>query len=91
IFVPNAFSPNGDGNNDYFQMFGNTAGIHSMNIMIFDRWGEKVFESDETDFKWDGVYKGAKMQPAVFVYVMKVTFIDGRDSRLMKGSLTLVR
>ncbi|HWB65048.1 MAG TPA: gliding motility-associated C-terminal domain-containing protein [Chitinophagales bacterium] len=91
IFAPSAFSPNGDGNNDYFQIFGNLAGVHSINIMIFNRWGEKVFESDDTGFQWDGTYKGILQDPAVFVYVMKVVFMDNRGSKVLKGSVTLVR
>lgn len=91
IFAPNAFTPNGDGNNDYFELFGNKAGIKKFNIMIFDRWGEKVFESDETDFKWDGVYKGELLQPSVCVYVMKAVFLDGHNEKIYKGSLTILR
>jgi gliding motility-associated-like protein len=91
IFTPNAFSPNDDGNNDYFQLYGNLAGIHSLNIAIFDRWGEKIFESDDVNFRWDGTYKGEKVGPTVVVYVMKITFLDGRDSKLLKGSITVVR
>ena len=91
VFVPNAFSPNGDGNNDYFQMFGNLAGIHSLEIKIFNRWGEKVFESENPDFKWDGTYKGVLQNPCVFVYEMKIVFQDGHSDGLRKGSITLVR
>ncbi len=91
IFAPNAFTPNGDGNNDYFELFGNKAGIKKFNIMIFDRWGEKVFESEETDFKWDGVYKGQLLPPSVCVYVMKAVFLDGHNEKIYKGSLTIVR
>ena len=91
VFVPNAFSPNGDGNNDYFQMFGNLAGIHSIEIKIFNRWGEKVFESENPDFKWDGTYKGVLQNPCVFVYEMKIVFQDGHSDELRKGSITLVR
>ena len=91
IFTPNAFTPNGDGNNDYFQIFGNLAGIHSIAIKIFDRWGEKVFESEEPTFKWDGTYKGVLQAPQVFAYEMKIVFQDGHSDLLKKGSITLVR
>jgi gliding motility-associated-like protein len=59
--------------------------------MIFDRWGEKVYESNEQDFKWDGVYKGELLQPSVCVYVMKAVFLDGHNEKTFKGSLTIVR
>ncbi len=91
IFPPNGFTPNGDGNNDYFQLFGNLESIRYINIMIFDRWGEKVFEANEPYFKWDGTYKGEKLDPAVYVYVMKIVHIDGFNQRTFKGSITLLR
>jgi gliding motility-associated-like protein len=91
IFPPNAFSPNGDGNNDIFQLFGNLGGIKTFNIMIFDRWGEKVFESDAPTFSWDGSYKGELLPPSVCVYVMKAVFLDGHNEKIYKGSITILR
>ncbi len=91
IFPPNAFSPNGDGNNDVFQLFGNLAGIKKFNIMIFDRWGEKVFEANEATFSWDGTYKNEKLPPSVCVYVMKAVFLDGYNEKIYKGSITILR
>lgn len=91
IFPPNAFSPNGDGNNDVFQLFGNLGGIKTFNIMIFDRWGEKVFDSDSPTFTWDGSYKGELLPPSVCVYVMKAVFLDGHNEKIYKGSITILR
>ncbi len=91
LFPPNAFSPNGDGNNDVFQLFGNLAGIKKFNIMIFDRWGEKVFEANEPTFTWDGIYKGEPLGPTVCVYVMKAVFLDGHNEKIYKGSITILR
>jgi gliding motility-associated-like protein len=91
VFAPNAFSPNDDGNNDYFQLFGNLPGLKNLSIMIFDRWGEKIFESDDINFKWDGTYKGEKVQPNVYVYVLKLVFLDGHSDNTKKGSITIVR
>ena len=90
IFIPNAFSPNGDGNNDYFQIFGDFTPIVYLNVEIFDRWGEKVFESEEPQFKWDGTYKGQPAPMAVYVYTMTVSFADGSHQDF-KGSVTLVK
>jgi gliding motility-associated-like protein len=73
IFVPNAFTPNGDGNNDYFEIFGNLFAINTLNVKVFDRLGNKVFESNEIHFKWDGTYKDKILTPAVFVYVVKAS------------------
>jgi gliding motility-associated-like protein len=91
LFPPNAFSPNGDGNNDVFQLFGNLTGIKKFNIMIFDRWGEKVFEANEPTFTWDGIYKGEPLGPTVCVYVMKAVFLDGHNEKIYKGSITILR
>ncbi|MCS6934621.1 MAG: choice-of-anchor L domain-containing protein [Chitinophagales bacterium] len=92
IFTPNAFSPNGDGNNDYFQLYGNLAAIKKFDLMIFDRWGEKVFDANGNPyFRWDGTYKGATLDPQVLVYVMKITMIDGTVLKTFKGSITILR
>jgi gliding motility-associated-like protein len=90
IFIPSAFSPNGDGNNDVFQIYGNC--IASMKISIFNRWGELVFESNDINQGWDGVYKGAA-QIGVYTYTLSVEFKDGRkDNRNeRRGSITLVK
>ena len=91
LYVPNAFSPNGNGVNDYYQIFGDKASWKYVDIKIFDRWGEKVFESTDLDFKWDGTYRGLMQEPDVFVYILNVTFIDGHDTGILKGSITLIR
>ncbi len=91
VFVPNIFTPNNDGNNDFFQMFGNIQDIDFMHVMIFDRVGEKVFDSYDLNFKWDGIYKGKPLQPAVFVYIIEISPIADEDMRRMKGSITLLR
>ena len=91
IFTPNAFTPNGDGNNDFFQMFGNLAGIRKFSILIFERWGENVYDSELVDFKWDGTYKGELLPPSVCVYVMKAVFLDGYNEKVYKGSITILR
>lgn len=90
-FTPNAFTPNGDGNNDYFEFFGNKSGLKYFSIMIFDRWGEKVYESEDAYFKWNGVYKGELVPPGVLVYVLKLVFINGHTDKIHKGSITVIR
>lgn len=72
--LPNAFSPNNDGVNDGFCLNGWADCIAKFEIVIFDRWGEKVYESHDPDFCWDGVYKGKPLDPAVFVYFVKATY-----------------
>jgi gliding motility-associated-like protein len=91
LYAPNAFTPNGDGNNDYFEIFGKKDGWKQIQILIFDRWGEKVFESNDMNFKWDGVYKGELMQPGVYVYLLRIVYTNNHTDKLHKGSLTLIR
>jgi len=88
VYVPNIFSPNGDNNNDVIFVHGQ--GIKTMQWMIFDRWGEKIFASEEIAVGWDGTYKGKDMPAGVYVFRLKVTFNDGNEIE-KKGNITLVR
>jgi len=91
LFIPNIFTPNGDGSNDFFEIFGNLSSLRYLEVKVFDRWGEKVFESNDHHFKWDGTFKGKLMQPAVFVYVINAAFANEAKARLWKGSVTLMK
>ncbi len=91
IFIPNVFTPNGDGANDYFEVFGNKESWKQFNVMVFNRWGEKVYESNDMNFKWDGYYKGLLQNPGVYVYTVKLVFLDNYVPKLYKGSVTLMR
>jgi gliding motility-associated-like protein len=91
IFIPDVFTPNGDGNNDYFEVYGNKAAWKQFEVKIFDRIGEKVYESNDMNFKWDGTFKGKPCNPAVFVYLIDVVYIDDVPDKLYKGSITLLR
>lgn len=88
IFVPNTFTPNGDGQNDVLYVRGRN--IASMQFMVFDRWGEKVFESTRPDHGWDGLFEGKPVDPAVFVYHLSATCVDGQ-AYFNKGNITVVR
>ncbi len=94
IFVPNTFSPNGDGRNERFYPQGvGVAGIKHMRI--FNRWGELVFEktnfnSNDPAQGWDGTYKGQKLSPDVFVYMIDVLCSNNQIQEL-KGNVTLLR
>lgn len=91
VFLPNAFTPNGDGVNDFFEVFGNKEAWKQFEVNIFNRIGEKVYESNDMNFTWDGRYKGVLLNPAVFVYTAKVVYIDNYSEKLYKGSVTLIR
>ncbi|HRE75171.1 MAG TPA: gliding motility-associated C-terminal domain-containing protein [Flavobacteriales bacterium] len=88
VFVPDAFSPNGDGNND--QLFVRGAGIREFTFRVYDRWGEKVFESTDLQSGWDGNYKGSLLNSGVFVYTLEGEFISGEKFD-QKGNVTLFR
>ena len=88
IFVPNTFTPNGDGNNDLLFVRGRH--ITELEFMIFDRWGEKVFETRDQEVGWDGTFRGMDVDPAVFVYHLTVHCLDGQRY-FTKGNITVVR
>ncbi len=88
VFIPNSFTPNGDGNNDRFLIFGED--IKTVDLKIFDRWGELVFKTNNMLSGWDGTYRGQLSQPAVFTYTAKVTFLDDKTFEKY-GSIALIR
>ncbi len=88
FFVPTAFSPNGDGRNDYLFLRGNN--LYGIRFTIYDRWGEKVFETTNQSVGWDGTYKGKDLNPGVFTYVFTINF-DDESSVSKTGSVTLIR
>ena len=96
LFIPNIFSPNGDGINDEFKIFTNDQSISIVNTYsIYDRWGNKVFENTDFDINdtgefWDGTSRGKKMQSGVFVYHITLTYQNGQKEE-KSGSVTLVR
>lgn len=88
VFIPNSFTPNGDGNNDVFYVYGRD--IKNIGIKLFDRWGEKVFESLSQFEGWDGSFSGRVASEGVYVYAAEITYLDGKKTQ-MKGSVTLIR
>lgn len=87
-FIPNAFSPNGDGKNDRFLIKSKCMTHYS--IKIQNRWGETMFESQHSGESWDGTYKGVKQDPGVYFYYAEITFVNGKK-KIAKGDLTLIR
>jgi gliding motility-associated-like protein len=86
--VPNAFSPNGDGNNDI--LFVRGAAILTMNFKVYNRWGQKVFESGSLEYGWDGNFNGQPAPTEGYAYLLEVTFTDGVTGQ-KKGNVTLLR
>jgi len=91
IYLPNAFSPNHDGENDMLQLYYvNIACIKALKLTIYDRWGEKVFETNDPAFTWSGIYKSKHLNTAVFVYYLDVTLISAEQIN-KKGNVSLIR
>ncbi len=96
IYVPNAFSPNGDGYNDRFYPFAKPGVVREVRaFLVFDRWGEAVyryehFQPNDPAAGWDGTHRGQPMDPQVLVWYAEVELVDGRVV-VLKGDVTLVR
>lgn len=89
IYIPNAFSPNGDDNNDVFKP--GYVGVTSYNLQIFNRWGEKVFESQNIDEGWDGQYKSELQNPGIYAYQIVLQDEKYLQWHHFQGSITLIR
>lgn len=96
VYIPNSFSPNGDGINDVFMVFSDPGVVSNISAFkVFSRWGEGVFEisdfqPNDPTMGWDGTHRGEVLDPAVFAYFVEVEFIDG-VKQLFKGEVTLVK
>jgi trimeric autotransporter adhesin len=88
IYFPNSFTPNGDGKNETWQVYGYI--IKDLRMMIFNQWGEKIFESRNQSRGWDGTYKGKKQPSGVYMYVVELVLNDG-SKQTYKGSINLIQ
>lgn len=88
VFVPSIFSPNQDGVNELFKVYGRC--LVKMQMTIYDRWGNQVFYSDDLENGWDGTYRGKELNSGTFVYRVHVTTMYEETFEL-KGNVTLVR
>jgi gliding motility-associated-like protein len=95
VYIPNAFSPNGDGINDRFTVYASLSVSKVKSLRIFNRWGDKVFEStnflpNEPGMGWDGTFKGKKMPAGVYVFRVELQRIDDK-TEVRNGEVTLLR
>jgi gliding motility-associated-like protein len=91
VFVPTAFSPDGDGRNEVLHVVGNDLGAAEFRWMIFDRWGEKIFEATDIKQGWDGTYKGRKVPPGVYPWLLRAQSAYTGLNHDLRGSVTVVR
>ncbi len=94
VFIPNTFSPNGDGQNDVFFVRG-TGLFKIKQATIFNRWGQEVFSNQHFNANdaaagWDGTFRGTKLEPDVYVYMIEVQ-CENNNVMLFKGNVTLLR
>lgn len=95
VFVPNLFTPNGDGINDKFMVFGGREVRQIRDFQIYSRWGSRLFRAssfqpNDATYGWDGSYNGKQMDAGVYVFYIEVEFIDG-ETEIVKGDVTLIR
>jgi len=95
LFVPNSFTPDQDGINDYWYVSGDR--IYQFEVRLYDRWGEVFFESNDANFKWVGQRRDGSfyVEPGVYPYLIKVKFYDPKgligEEQLIRGFVTVVR
>jgi gliding motility-associated-like protein len=95
VYIPNVFSPNGDGKNDHITIYGDARVKKVVYLEIFDRWGNQVFVANnflpnDPILGWDGTFRNKPLNPAVFAYIAKVELVNGMVVPF-KGDITLMR
>jgi gliding motility-associated-like protein len=88
IFIPNAFTPNNDGNNDEFFVRANS--ITKVYLAVYNRWGQRVFETRDLNQGWDGTFNGMPLEPDVFGYYLEIDCFNGLK-QFKKGNVALIR
>lgn len=91
VFIPNTFTPNGDGRNDVFMIKGNGIKAERFSMEIFDRWGELIYSSNDINKGWDGTFKGTPVQDGTYVYSIQAQFTDNKGKKDFKGHVTLLK
>ncbi|MGL5889275.1 MAG: gliding motility-associated C-terminal domain-containing protein, partial [Bacteroidia bacterium] len=90
VFVPNAFTPNGNGTNDLFMPSAGFTDVVEYQFTVFNRWGEMVYRTNSKTEGWDGNYLGQKCLPEVYVWTLTFRTAEGEFID-QKGTVTLLR
>ena len=90
LFIPTAFSPNADNNNDCFRIYGTMGCFKSFYLAIFDRWGEKTFTTNDPTECWDGMYQNKELATGIFVYYLQATTLKEEEIN-KRGNISLIR
>jgi len=88
VFIPNAFTPNNDNENDVLYVRGSN--IDEVFMTVYNRWGEKMFETNDKSIGWDGTFKNKQLPPDVYGYYMQIKCFNGMEY-FKKGNVTLIR
>ena len=91
LFVPTAFTPNGDNMNSMFRIKINPSCVEQMSLKVYDRWGEVVFQTESPTGYWDGKFKDKELDSGVFVYTLDIKLNSEIDSKKYAGNLTLIK
>ncbi|MBK7040275.1 MAG: gliding motility-associated C-terminal domain-containing protein [Bacteroidetes bacterium] len=90
VFVPNAFSPNGDGNNDIFRVT-TSSGIELIQFEVFDRWGKRIWSTNDFRSGWDGNDRGEACDMNTYYYIFRYTCLTDGENYIKKGDINLIR
>jgi len=95
VFIPNVFSPNGDGINDLFLIYAGDEVVNIKSLRIYDRWGEEVFarenfKANDPLLGWNGYFRSQIVNPGVFAYWTEIEFVDG-IVKIYIGDLTILK
>ena len=95
LYIPNAFSPNGDGVNDFFTVYGGENLAQIKSLQVLDRWGQTVYQGQnitigQESVGWNGTHKGKVLTSGVYVYMLEVVFIDGKSKKL-HGDISIIK
>lgn len=88
IYIPNTFIPDDDRFNEYFS--GSFIGVKTIEIFVFNRWGEQIYESKDLNFKWDGTYQGREVQQGTYSWLLKFKR-DAGNTEVLTGHINVLR
>lgn len=90
MFIPNAFTPNGDGLNDVFEISLDKNNYSEFNFVIFNRWGQVIFETQNPNFSWNGIHKNELSQTGIYPWLITYTLIESSIQEVKRGHITLI-
>ncbi len=90
IYLPTAFTPNGDGLNDSW-IIKNIENYNACIVQVYNRWGNKIFYSKGYNIPWNGTFNGLPLSPGAYYYFINLNSSNGNSSNLLSGSITIVK